>query len=88
MNAIPNNVTRFVQAHLQSLQELRQPFDSVFALERCSGALKVISETGHKTISSAGCALPRLEPFPRAKDKGRSRLRVNRQAGVKPILDE
>ena len=45
MNAIPNNVTRFVQAHLQSLQELRQPFDSVFALERCSGALKVIWET-------------------------------------------
>jgi len=33
MNAIPNNVTRFVQAHLQSLQELRQQFDSVFALE-------------------------------------------------------
>src|SRR5208283_2834618 len=44
------------------------------------------SETGHKTISRAGCALPRLEPFPPAKDKGRSRLRVNRQAGVKPIL--
>jgi hypothetical protein len=55
MNAIPNNVTRFVQAHLQSLQELRQPFDSVFALERCSGALKATSgRLGLKTLSSAG----------------------------------
>jgi len=38
MNPIPDNVTRFVQAHLQSLQELRQQFDSVFALEKMLGA--------------------------------------------------
>jgi hypothetical protein len=60
MNAIPDNVTRFVQAHLQSLQELRQQFDSVFALEKMLGAKAATSgRLGLKTRSSAGCATPR-----------------------------
>jgi hypothetical protein len=38
VNTIPENVTRFVQTHLESLKDLRQRFDTVFALEKTLGA--------------------------------------------------
>jgi hypothetical protein len=38
VNTIPENVTRFVQTHLESLMDLRQRFDTVFALEKTLGA--------------------------------------------------
>ena len=38
MNTAPENVSRFVQAHLESLQDLRQRFERVFALEKMLGA--------------------------------------------------
>jgi hypothetical protein len=38
MNTVPEDVTQFVQSHLQSLQELRGQFDSVFALEKMLGS--------------------------------------------------
>src|SRR5271165_2958795 len=43
--------------------------------KRCSrGATS--GRLGHKTISSAGCALPRLEPFPRPRQRQRHRSRT------------
>jgi hypothetical protein len=38
LNTVPEDVTHFVQSHLQSLQELRGQFDSVFALEKMLGS--------------------------------------------------
>ena len=34
MNEVPDHVKQFVQAHLESLRDLRQRMDSVFALEK------------------------------------------------------
>ncbi len=38
MNTIPLHVERFVRIHLESLRDLRQRFDSVFALEKTLGS--------------------------------------------------
>ena len=38
MNTILKNVTRFVKAHLEILQDRRQRFESVFPLEKRLGA--------------------------------------------------
>jgi hypothetical protein len=54
MNAIPDNVTRFVQAHLQSLRELRPSnSNSVFALEKMLGGALKAATSGRLGLKDA-----------------------------------
>src|SRR6266436_124745 len=65
MNQVPENVRRFVQTHLESLQD-RQRFDRVFALDDARRERPLLWETWTHAIPRL-CFAPRLSMYPLAR---------------------